>query len=190
MQRIEFLSWLYVLPVMGCSSCSNITVVWKELLPAQNAAGKGATKRGNVFMSSVPSLFLFPSFFPIPDFHLLYYLFSFLFLPFCGRGHKMTHNGWRVVKPQHNQYSCWPRAYKSNLFPLSKCSGSPEIFAGLLLDQKQMQTDICKVLKNVRFWLKKYSLISVFSSPEGRLRVSYCDHPLFVMHRLLSVLNN
>ena len=41
-----------------------------------------------------------PSFFPVPLFHLLYYLF---YLPFFERRHKMTHKGWRVVKPQHNQ---------------------------------------------------------------------------------------
>ena len=41
------------------------------------------------------------SFFPVPLFHLFCYLFSFL--PFSGRLHKMTHKGWRVVKPQHNQ---------------------------------------------------------------------------------------
>ena len=28
---------------------------------------------------------------------------SISFLPFSGRRHKMTHKGWRVVKPQHNQ---------------------------------------------------------------------------------------
>ena len=28
---------------------------------------------------------------------------SVSFLPFSGRRHKMTHKGWRVVKPQHNQ---------------------------------------------------------------------------------------
>ena len=45
----------------------------------------------------------FHSFFPIPFFHLLYYLF-YLFSPFSERWHKMTHKGWRVVKPHHNQY--------------------------------------------------------------------------------------
>ena len=36
----------------------------------------------------------------------------------------------------------------------------------------------------------------VFSSPEGKLRVSYCDHPLscrpmsFTVHHLLFVINN
>ena len=28
---------------------------------------------------------------------------SISFLPFSGRRHKMTHRGWRVVKPQHNK---------------------------------------------------------------------------------------
>ena len=28
---------------------------------------------------------------------------SVSFLPFSGRRHKMTHKGWRVIKPQHNQ---------------------------------------------------------------------------------------
>ena len=40
------------------------------------------------------------SFFPVPLFHLLCYLFCCFF---SGRRHKMTHKGWRVVKPQHNQ---------------------------------------------------------------------------------------
>ena len=35
-------------------------------------------------------------------FHLLYY-FLISFIPFSGRRHQMTHKGWRVVKPQHNQ---------------------------------------------------------------------------------------
>ena len=29
---------------------------------------------------------------------------SISFLPFSGRLHKITHKGWRVVKPQHNQW--------------------------------------------------------------------------------------
>ena len=37
---------------------------------------------------------------PVPIFDLLYYLF---YLPFCGRQHKMTHKGWRVVKLWLNQ---------------------------------------------------------------------------------------
>ena len=41
------------------------------------------------------------SFFLVPLFHLLFYSISFL--PFSGRHHKMTHKGWHIVKPQHNQ---------------------------------------------------------------------------------------
>ena len=44
------------------------------------------------------------SFFPVPLSSLLLSLLS-LFLPFSVRRHKMTHKGWRVVKPQHNQWS-------------------------------------------------------------------------------------
>ena len=28
-------------------------------------------------------------------------------LPFSGRQHKMTHKGWRVIKPQHKQTTLW-----------------------------------------------------------------------------------
>ena len=44
------------------------------------------------------------SFFPVPLFlsSPLLLLLS-VFLPFSGRLHKMTHKGWRVIKPQHNQ---------------------------------------------------------------------------------------
>ena len=42
------------------------------------------------------------SFFPTLSF--ISSISSFFFLPFSGRWHKMTHKGWRVVKPQHNQH--------------------------------------------------------------------------------------
>ena len=47
----------------------------------------------------------FFAFIPVP---LSFLSFSFIsssisFLPFSGRRHKMTHKGWGVVKPQHNQ---------------------------------------------------------------------------------------
>ena len=32
---------------------------------------------------------------------------SVSFLPFSGRWHKMTHKGWCVIKPQHNQKQVW-----------------------------------------------------------------------------------
>ena len=40
------------------------------------------------------------SFFPVPLFHLFYCLFWGYF---SGRRHKMTHKGWRVVKPHHKR---------------------------------------------------------------------------------------
>ena len=68
--------------------------------PAILVAGKG---RGRMFLFL---LFLHfhscSSFFPLLLFHLLYCLF-YLFSPFSGRRHKITHKGWRVVKPQQNQ---------------------------------------------------------------------------------------
>ena len=51
------------------------------------------TGRGGVFISSVSSLSFLFSFFPVPIFHLLYYL-----LLFSGRRHRKTHKGWRVVR--------------------------------------------------------------------------------------------
>ena len=53
--------------------------------------------------------FCFSTFFPVPLSSLsLSFISSTLssisFLPFSGRRHKMTLKGWRVVKPQHNQY--------------------------------------------------------------------------------------
>ena len=44
------------------------------------------------------------SFFPVLLFHPLCYLF---FPPFSGRRYKMTHKGWHVDKPQHNQIRLW-----------------------------------------------------------------------------------
>ena len=73
--------------------------------PAVIEAGKG---RRGMFLFL---LFLYfhscSSFFPVPLFHLHYCLF-YLFFLFSWRRHKMTHKGWRVVKPQHNQYSSDP----------------------------------------------------------------------------------
>ena len=80
-----------------------LAYIWAR--PAILVAGKG---RGGMFLFL---LFLHfhscSSFFPVPLFHLLCYP-SYLFLPFSGRWHKMSHKGWRVVKPQHNQnLSLW-----------------------------------------------------------------------------------
>ena len=51
--------------------------------------------------------FCFFTFFPVPLFSvspLISPTISISFLPFSGRRHKMTLKGWRVFKPQHNQY--------------------------------------------------------------------------------------
>ena len=70
------------------------------------AAGKG--RRGMLLFllflhfhsfSFLSCHFLFS---PVPLFHLLHYLF-YLSSPFLRERHKMTHKGWRVVKPKHKQ---------------------------------------------------------------------------------------
>ena len=59
-------------------------------------------ERGNVVISSVPSLSFISFFFPYPS--LSSPLLSLLsLLPFSGTWHKMTHKSWHVIKPQHNQ---------------------------------------------------------------------------------------
>ena len=45
------------------------------------------------------------AFFPVPLFHLLYYLVFSLYI--SRKWHKMTHKGWHVIKPQHNQKTFW-----------------------------------------------------------------------------------
>ena len=62
-------------------------------------------------VSSLLFIFLFPLYlsFISSTISLLYLSFisstisSISLLPFSGRQHKMTHKGWRVIKPQHNQ---------------------------------------------------------------------------------------
>ena len=41
--------------------------------------------------------------FPPSSLSLSFISSTISFLPFSGRRHKMTHKGWRVIKPQHNQ---------------------------------------------------------------------------------------
>ena len=62
---------------------------WYWLTVEQESKGRGGKFLFLHFHS-------FSSFSPVPPFHLLYYL-----LPFSGRWHKMTHEGWRVIKPKH-----------------------------------------------------------------------------------------
>ena len=94
--------WKYTcLGWLGEAKVSSISIHWGVQLrlvyswamPAILAA-KG---RGGILLFL---LFLhchsFSSFYPVPLFHCLYYLFSLL--PFSGRQHKMIHKGLRVVK--------------------------------------------------------------------------------------------
>ena len=68
--------------------------------PAILVAGRG---RGGMFLFLLILHFhSCSSFFPVHLFHLFYFS-SIYFLSFSGRQFKMTHMGWRVIKPQHNQ---------------------------------------------------------------------------------------
>ena len=65
-----------------------------------------------LFLLFLPFHFYFYScFFPVPLFHLLYYLFC---LFFSARWHKMNHKGWHVIT-QHKQW-----AAKNGIFPIAK----------------------------------------------------------------------
>ena len=87
---------------VSCTLCHRgvqLILAYSWARPAILVAGKGI---GGMFLFLLLIHFhSCSSFFPVSLFHLLYNLFSFL--PFSGRWHKMTHKGWRVVKPQHNQ---------------------------------------------------------------------------------------
>ena len=67
--------------------------------PAVLAAGMG---RGGMFNFFCVFTFIH---FPLSPLSLSFIstISSISLLPFSGRRHKMTHKGWRVVKPQHNQ---------------------------------------------------------------------------------------
>ena len=62
-----------------------------------------ARMRGNVFISSVSSLSTLFLFHPCSSLSSLLLSLPSKFLFFSGRWHKMTHKGWHVIKPQHNQ---------------------------------------------------------------------------------------
>ena len=68
--------------------------------PAILVAGKG--RRGMFLFLLFLHFHSCSSFFPVLSF-ISSTISSISFLPFSGRRHKMTHKGWRVVKPQHNQ---------------------------------------------------------------------------------------
>ena len=101
-----YLSLLHILPPFLDSSANlnlinrgvQLKLAYSWARPAILVAGKG---RGGMFLFLLFLHFHSCSyFFHNRLFHLLYYI---SFLPFSGRRHKMTHKGWRVVKPQHNQ---------------------------------------------------------------------------------------
>ena len=123
-----------------------ITYSWAR--PAILVAGKG--KEGMFIFLLFLHFHSCSSFFPVPLFHLLYYLF-YLFYPFSGRQHKMTHKGWRVIKPQHNQ-STINQAFYCNMK-----SGFLSVFlsffdCGLILSWK-----ICSFTHRTRWILDRAS---------------------------------
>ena len=81
-------------------------LVYSWARPPILAAGKF---RGGMFLFLLFFFVFFFTFIPVP---LSSMSFSFLsstvssisFLPFSGRWHKMTHKGWRVVKPTQSIY--------------------------------------------------------------------------------------
>ena len=96
--------WLGVAKVL-CILCHRgiqLILAYSWARPAILVAGKG---RGGMFY-----FFNFFTFIPVPLSSLSLSFISctissISFLPFSGRQHKMTHKGWCVVKPQHNQFS-------------------------------------------------------------------------------------
>ena len=69
--------------------------------PAILVAGKG--RRGMFLFLLFLHFHSCSSFFPVLSF-IYSTISSISFLPVSGRRHKMTHKGWCVVKPQHNQF--------------------------------------------------------------------------------------
>ena len=96
------MGWLGVAKVSGILRHRGVQLILTSswVRPAILVAGKG---RGECFY-----FFCFFSFIPVPLSSLSLSFIPatisyFSFLPFSGRRHKMTHKGWRVFKPQHNQ---------------------------------------------------------------------------------------
>ena len=106
--------------------------------PAILAAGKG---RGGMFLFL---LFLhfhsFSSLFPVPLFHFLLSLLTLFSLSLGDN--TVTHKGWRVVKPQHNQSVSWtPLGWQS-----------VDIFLFLLENlcyEALLQASLCRVLLSI-----------------------------------------
>ena len=97
------LAWLHgALRMVRCGEGVQLILAYSWARPAILVAGKG---KGECFY-----FFCFFTFFPVPLSLLsLSFISSIIssipFLPFSGRRYEMTHKGWRVVKPQHNQNS-------------------------------------------------------------------------------------
>ena len=80
--------------VIGASNWYWLTV-GQGLLPLQQVQVEGECFNFFTFIHFPPSL--------ISLSFISSTIFSISLLPFSGRWHKMTHKGWRVIKPQHNQ---------------------------------------------------------------------------------------
>ena len=120
--------------------------------PAILIAGKG---RGGMFLFLLFLHFHSCSyFFPNRRFHLLY-ISSISFLPFSGRRHKMTHKGWRVVKPQHNQNN-----HTHLLFSANQITSSRLFIEIHILNVKQCRS------RSVGFW--RSQLIWIYTVCKGR----------------------
>ena len=77
-----------------------LILAYSWVRPAILVVGKG--RRGMFLFLLFLHFHSCSSFFPVLSF-ISSATSSISFLPFSGRRHKMTHKGWRVVKPQHNQ---------------------------------------------------------------------------------------
>ena len=99
-----------------CHRGVQLILAYSWARPAILVAGKG---RGGMFLfllflhfHSCSSIFLFLSFISST-------VSSITLLPFSGRRHKMTHKGWRVVKPQHNKQWYYAKSVDRDQMPHS-----------------------------------------------------------------------
>ena len=84
-------------------SCINGASNWDWLTVGQGLLSLQQVRvEGGFFFSSASSLSFIFLFLLVLSF-ISSTVSSISLLPFSGRWHKMTHKGWRVIKPQHNQ---------------------------------------------------------------------------------------
>ena len=88
-------------PVPQGTGASNWYLAYSWARPAILVAGKG--RRGMFLFLLFLHFHSCSSFFPVLSF-ISSTISSISCLPVSGRRHKMTHKGWCVVKPQHNQF--------------------------------------------------------------------------------------